>query len=137
MADAAKRHLRHAKIKVETCVSVSKESAPINDLVYGSVMKLLGNGLVRVKWEVDNTQSWLLQVISRSKRQLKMGHCLKVMCKNSSSKTKENKRATCIRYNSLTDNDAIDALRNSNKWAGDIFACPPDGNCSDEDSADD
>ena len=37
----------------------------------------------------------------------------------------------------MTVDDDIDALSNSNKWAGvDIFICPPDGNCSDEDSAD-
>ena len=37
----------------------------------------------------------------------------------------------------MTVNDAIDALSNSSNWAGaDIFICPPDGNCSDEDSAD-
>ena len=61
MADAAKHHLRLAKIKVGTCVSVSKdyfhESAPVNEQFYGLVMKVLDNGLVRVKWEVDNTQS--------------------------------------------------------------------------------
>ena len=37
----------------------------------------------------------------------------------------------------MTVNDAIDASSNSNKWAGaDIFICPPGGNCSHEDSAD-
>lgn len=39
--------------------------------------------------------------------------------------------------NSLTVNDAIGALSNSKKWAGaDIFICPPDSNCSFEDSPD-
>ena len=39
--------------------------------------------------------------------------------------------------NSLTVNDAIDALSNSNRLVGaDIFICPPDGNCLDKDSAD-
>ena len=45
MADAAKRHLRLAKIKVGTCVWVSKdyfqESAPINERFYGLVIKFL------------------------------------------------------------------------------------------------
>ena len=37
----------------------------------------------------------------------------------------------------MTVNDAIDPLCNSNKWVGaDIFICPPDSNCSDQDSAD-
>ena len=36
----------------------------------------------------------------------------------------------------MTVNDAIDVLCNSNKWAGaDIYICPPDSNCSDQDSA--
>ena len=45
MADAAKRHLRLRKIKVGTCVSVSKdyfhETTPINERFYGSVIKVL------------------------------------------------------------------------------------------------
>ena len=61
MADAAKRHLRLRKIKVGTCVSVSKdyfhETTPINERFYGSVIKVLDNSLVRLKWQVDNTQS--------------------------------------------------------------------------------
>lgn len=36
----------------------------------------------------------------------------------------------------MTVNIAIDALSNSNNCTGfDIFICPPDGNCSDGDSA--
>ena len=61
IADAVKHHLRLAKIKFSTHVSVSKdcfhESAPINEQFYGSIMKVLDNGLVRVKWEVDTAQS--------------------------------------------------------------------------------
>ena len=58
MADAVKRHLRLAKIKVGTHVSISKdyfhERALINEWFYGLVMKVLDDDLLRVKWEVDN-----------------------------------------------------------------------------------
>ena len=59
MVDTAKRHLRLAKIKFRTRVSTFKYyfyvSAPISEQFYGSVMKVLDNVLVGVKWEVDNT----------------------------------------------------------------------------------
>ena len=60
MADADKSHFRLAKVKVQTHVLVFKdyfhERAPINERFYGSVMKVLDNGLVKGKWEVDNMQ---------------------------------------------------------------------------------
>ena len=61
MADAADRHLRHAESKVGTSVSVPAdyfhENYTHNERYFESVMEVLDNGLVRVKWEIDATQS--------------------------------------------------------------------------------
>ena len=61
MADAADHHLRHAESKVGTSVSVPAdyfhENYTHNERYFESVMEVLDNGLVRVKWEIDATQS--------------------------------------------------------------------------------
>ena len=61
MANAADCHLRHAESKVGTSVSVPAdyfhENYTHNERYFESVMEVLDNGLVRVKWEIDATQS--------------------------------------------------------------------------------
>ena len=64
MADAAKRHLQHAQIKVGTRVPLPAnyfhESYTRNERYFGSVIKVLDNELVRVKWKIDANQPFRL-----------------------------------------------------------------------------
>ena len=103
MVDAVKHHLRHTKTKLGTCGSVSKdyvnENAPVNERFYGSVMKVLDNDLVRVKREVDNT-SLLTPSAFQIDKAAKNGPLPENYEQEQTvTKKKENKRATCIRYN--------------------------------------
>ena len=63
MADAAKCHLQHAQIKVGARVSLPAdyfhENYTGNERYFGSAMKVLGNGLVTVNWEIDANQSFV------------------------------------------------------------------------------
>ena len=143
MADAAKRHLRLAKTNVGTHVSVSKdyfhESAPINEWVYGSVINVFDNGLGKMKWEVDNTQSLVAPSDFQINKAGKNGSLPeRYVQEQTVTKQRKIREPTALNIiNSLTVNDAIDSLSNSNKWAGaDTFICPPHCSCSDEDSAD-
>ena len=64
MADAAKRHVRQAKVKVKTKVYVHKtffySDADPNEKFYGEVVKVLPNGNLKIKWDIDNTYSGVL-----------------------------------------------------------------------------
>ena len=107
MVDAVKHHLRHTKTKLGTCGSVSKddvnENAPINGRFYGSVMKVLDYGLVRVKWKVDNT-SLVTPSAFQIDEAAKNGPLPENYAQEQTvTKKKENKRATCIRYKQLFD----------------------------------
>ena len=87
---------------------------------YGSVMKVLDNGLVRVKWEVDNIQSLVapsdFQIDQAAKNGPLPESYLQVQTGRKRRKTRELPALNI--NNSLTVNDTIDALSNSNKWAG-------------------
>ena len=61
MADAAKRYLRDSKVKVGTRVFVNRaffySDGNANEVFFGEIMKVLPNENLRVKWDIDNTQS--------------------------------------------------------------------------------
>ena len=82
---------------------------------YDSVMKVLDNGLVRVKWEVDNTQSLVapsdFQIDQAAKNGPLPESYLQVQTGRKRRKTRE--LPALNKNNSLTVNDAIDALSNS------------------------
>ena len=96
-------------------------------------MKVLDNGLVRV-----NTQYLVAPSDIQINETAKNGPLPESYVQEQTvTKQRETREPPALNTNkSLTVNDAIDALSNSNKWAGtDIFICSPDGNCSDENSA--
>ena len=100
-------------------------------------MKVFDNGLVRVKWEVDSTQSLVAPSDFQIDEVCKNGPLSESYVQKQIVTKRRKIREPLALNNFLTANDATDALRNSNKWAGaDIFICPADGNCSDKDSAD-
>ena len=64
MADAAKRHVRQAKVKVKTKVYVHKtffySDADPNEKFYVEIVKVLANDNLKIKWDIDNTYSVVL-----------------------------------------------------------------------------
>lgn len=97
-------------------------------------MKVLDNGLVRVKWEVNNnTQPLVAPSDFQIDRAPNWPPPESYVQEQTVTKRRKTRKSPVL---NIRNSDATDALSNSNKQAGAVFIFPPDGNSSDEDSAD-
>ena len=131
------RHLWHAQIKVvHMFLYLETTSMKITHTMryFGSVMKVLDNGLVRVKWEIDATQSLVFPYDILIEDDGKDGAVTVDTDEQPKKHWKTKKQYPSSTKSFLTVNDVKDTSKN---WPGaDIFICPPDENFSGEDSAD-